>query len=57
MKTSQVLVAAVAIALICCAVMWALEDFRQSKMIADFRAELANLPTYLDARGQNAPGA
>ena len=47
MKTSQILVASVLIALVCCAVMWMLEDFRQAKLISDFRAELANLPTYL----------
>lgn len=45
MSTKQVIIAAVLIAVVCCAVMWLLEDFRQAKMIADFRAELDRLPT------------
>jgi hypothetical protein len=45
--TKQIVIAAFIIAFVCCGVMWMLEDFRQSKMIADFRSELAKLPTYL----------
>jgi hypothetical protein len=41
----QTIAAALVIALACCAVMWALEDFRQRKMIADFKAALAEWPT------------
>lgn len=54
MSTRQVLLAAFVLALVCCAIMWSLEDFRQRKLIADFHAELAKLPTYL--RGEESPG-
>lgn len=46
MSTRQVLFAALVLGAVCCLVMWFLEDFRQQKMIADFREALAQLPTY-----------
>jgi hypothetical protein len=42
----SVLAGAVVIAVVCCLVMWMLEDFRQAKMIADFKSALEGLPTY-----------
>lgn len=45
MSTRQVVLAALVIALVCCAVMWWLEGFRQEKMISQFRQVLDNLPT------------
>lgn len=44
-STRQVVLAALVIALVCCAVMWWLEGFRQEKMISQFRQVLDNLPT------------
>ncbi len=45
MTTRQVLLAALVIAVVCCAVMWWLEGFRQERMVAEFRAVLDGLPT------------
>jgi hypothetical protein len=42
----SVIAGALVIAVVCCLVMWMLEDFRQAKMIADFKAALEDLPTY-----------
>lgn len=53
MSTRQVVLAALVLALVCCVVMWTLEDFRQRQMIADFHAELAKLPTYLRGESEN----
>jgi hypothetical protein len=46
-STRQLVLVILVLTVACCAVMWSLEDFRQRKLISDFRAELANLPTYL----------
>ncbi len=45
MTHRQVAVAALIIALVCCAVMWWLEGFRQAKMISEFRKVLDGMPT------------
>lgn len=45
MSTQQVVLAALVIALVCCAIMWWLEGFRQEKMIADFKRVLDGMPT------------
>lgn len=55
MSNRQAVMAALILALACCLVMWLLEDFRQRKMISDFKTALEKLPTYLpDARGIDA---
>lgn len=45
MTTKQAILSALIIAFVCCGVMWMLEDFRQAKMISDFKTELAKWPT------------
>lgn len=54
-NTRQLIVASIVLGLVCCGVMWFLEDFRQQKIMADFQAELAKLPTYLQG-GEHAEG-
>jgi hypothetical protein len=44
-STRQIILAALVIAVTCCAVMWFLEGFRQERMVAEFRAVLDGLPT------------
>ena len=53
MSAKQLAVLVIVLAVACCAIMWALEDFRQRKMLADFAAELAKLPTYLSPEQQH----
>jgi hypothetical protein len=50
--TRQLIVAALVLGLVCCAVMWMLEGFRQEQILAAFRAEWAGVPTHL--RGDDA---
>lgn len=45
MTTRQVIIAALILGAVCCAVMWLLEDFRQRKMIGEMRDWLGTIPT------------
>jgi len=47
--TKQVVIAAFVIAVVCCLVMWLLEDFRQRKMLSEMREWLGTLPTVGEA--------
>jgi len=46
MTTRQVIVAALVLGFICCAIMWWLEGFRQRQMISTFQEWLDGLPTF-----------
>lgn len=46
MSTRQVIVSAVVLGLVCALVVWWLEQFNRERLIADFRAQLDNLPTF-----------
>lgn len=45
MTTRQVIAAALVLAVVCCGIMWLLEDFRQRKMLGEMRGWLDSLPT------------
>lgn len=45
MTTRQVITAALVLAVVCCGIMWVLEDFRQRKMLGEMRAWLDTIPT------------
>jgi uncharacterized membrane protein YwzB len=45
-STRQVLLAAVVLGMVCAAVVWWLESFNRERLIADFHAQLAKLPTF-----------
>lgn len=52
MSTRQTVAAAIILALVCCGVMWLLEDFRQRKMLAELRGWLDTIPTTEGGSGQ-----
>lgn len=49
MGVREVMIAAVVLGLVCCAIMWLLEDFRQRKMLAELRSWLDTIPTVGEA--------
>lgn len=45
MTTKQVVLTALILALVCCAVMWYLESFRMARIAEEWRSMIAGLPS------------